>query len=570
MDRQESGAVSALQAYRNGKFKETQPENTVKRIRGILNEYHIPVEERILRSGIDDICSCRITVKGTSLGQNGKGTSPDYALASGYAEFMERLSTGYLFPYRAPDATDMTVEEAAEKGGILLVRMLSHIYSLPEEIVRPHILLKPWSDEGKITCYPFQSLSDGSTAMLPELLYRGFAFTDGSCCGNTREEALVQGLSEIMERYATEQILRNRLTPPLIPEEELKKIPELFGSIRALEQKSGCRVLVFDASLGKGLPAVGVLLRDSAAGRAGVRFGAHPRFEVALERTLTELLQGRASGDLIAEHYYGEEYEALADTPLNIFNIIKGSNGVLSNKLVRMDTMPSDWNYAPFDTVSGGNCVFWEWLLSLSGKLGWDVYMRDCSFFGFPAYHVTVPQSLLLCFGKISLAQNQEKHRYGPLLRDLPHASAADWQKALRTMKLFSGFAIHESLDYVCGLPLGCRLFGWDVNYELLSALFAIRQRDYAAAAGWLQRYQDVSAEFTQLFRLCTQADTNSPADSPDAGSRLSAGYVFDDPFSILPECTWPDCTACRRKPECEYHTVMQDFPGQPVTGPSF
>lgn len=571
----ETGEPKELYAYRNSKYKDAKPEDTVSRIRTVLSRYGIPVEETILSSGIDEICSCRISIRGTRIGQNGKGTSLPYALASGYAEFIERLSAGFLFPFRAPDGADLTVDQEIEHGGQLLTRVLSEIYEIPEEQIRPGILLEPWCENGKFTCCPFTSLRDGSRAFLPEELYRDYVFTDGSCCGNTREEALVQGLSEIMERCAAEKILRYRLTPPCIPEDYLRDIPELFSCILQLKEKNGCRVTIFDASLGKRLPVAGVLLTDPASGRAGIRFGAHPRFEVALERTLTELLQGRSSGDPVTEHRFGPEYEPYAASPYSIFNIIKGANGYLSRNLVCMESLPGDWEYTPFEDVRGDNSSFLQYLLSLCEDLHWDVYVRDCSFFDFPAYQVVVPQSLMLNFGKLSQAQNQEKHRNQRILRNLPQATDEEWKKALRTMKLFSGFAVHESLNFVAGIPFGCRLFGWNVNYTLLRALYSIHQKDYFTAARGMENYRFLSAEFRQLYNLCARAaGLPAEADCLDKEACRQAERIFTDPYLVLPSCALPDCSDCRRKTECEYNTVMQSFecPGSvchpPVTMP--
>ncbi|MFO5701967.1 YcaO-like family protein, partial [Klebsiella pneumoniae] len=56
------------------------------------------------------------------------------------------------------------------------------------------------------------------------------------------------------------------------------------------------RYLIFadDGSLGGKYPVICVVLFNPANGTCFASFGAHPDFGVALERTVTELLQGRS------------------------------------------------------------------------------------------------------------------------------------------------------------------------------------------------------------------------------------------------------------------------------------
>jgi len=63
--------------------------------------------------------------------------------------------------------------------------------------------------------------------------------------------------------------------------------------VRAL-RAAGFGILVKDASLGGQYPVMNVTLLNPHDQGCFSSFGAHPRFEIALERALTELLQGRA------------------------------------------------------------------------------------------------------------------------------------------------------------------------------------------------------------------------------------------------------------------------------------
>ena len=82
-------------------YKAVSPTATVQRIKRLLSDVGVKVKEET-RSLKDLVYSTRITItngriEGLGLGSNGKGVSPEYALASGYAELMERLQTRLLY-----------------------------------------------------------------------------------------------------------------------------------------------------------------------------------------------------------------------------------------------------------------------------------------------------------------------------------------------------------------------------------------------------------------------------------------------------------------------------------------
>jgi|GEM_PF-2613639 len=87
-----------LRAYR---YRECSPRETVERVRGILSGLRLlPVESEWRRSG-EVFFSLRLSLPGTSVGVNGKGVTPEYALASAYGELMERLQNMADFRLRA-------------------------------------------------------------------------------------------------------------------------------------------------------------------------------------------------------------------------------------------------------------------------------------------------------------------------------------------------------------------------------------------------------------------------------------------------------------------------------------
>ena len=111
--------------------------------------------------------------------------------------------------------------------------------------------------------------------------------------GNTKNEARVQALSEIFERYVKNKIISEGITLPLIPGNIIDRFPHIKASIDELEGH-GYALRICDASLGGIYPVISVTIINPKDGSVLASFGSHPCFEVALERTVTELLQGRS------------------------------------------------------------------------------------------------------------------------------------------------------------------------------------------------------------------------------------------------------------------------------------
>ena len=156
----------------------------------------------------------------------------------------------------------------------------------------------------------------------------------GMCAGNTPAEALGQGLCEIFERFSNCQIAQGKIIPPSVPTAYLQTFPECWEMIRTIETRGGYRILVKDCSLGKGYPVVAVVALDTAAQKYFVKFGSHLDFGIALERCLTELLQGRNVGRELKQAMTPFQYaDAYVQHPANWVNISRTGNGSYPHQL---------------------------------------------------------------------------------------------------------------------------------------------------------------------------------------------------------------------------------------------
>lgn len=521
------------------KYKSCPPAETVARIRRILHERGIAVDESWVDSGVEDIASVRIHVRGTDVGQNGKGTNREFAAASGYAEFMERLATGYLLPERLTTMHDrqwLSVEEVVERGGDLLRGSCEAIREqdgalafLPLDV---EACVRGWSydarADGRIAAIPFRTLDGDRPAYLPENMLRAYYFTNGSCAGNRRDEALVQGLSELCERYATRRIIQERLTPPRIPDETLAAWPALSQAVESIRAREQLDLTILDASLGMGLPVVAALLVDRSRAKVALRFGAHPRFEIAVERCLTEILQGRHIERLENVATYDVRGEASAGSHLNYFNLIKTATGVPPAELF-LDS-PS-WVAEPCTEAPASIEGQLDFLVQLFGRLGWEVYVRDCSQLGFPVYQIVVPGvSMAFDFGSERLRERRSIHHFRQHALDLAHASADDLAKVRRLMLYKRPFILENSFAFLTGLPLRPGFLGYELDATALAALCALALGDRQQAAELLrQRCFTEQGELTRYYPLVQLLEADDAETAYQALARVCPeGWVAE------------------------------------------
>ncbi|MFT5003144.1 MAG: ribosomal protein S12 methylthiotransferase accessory factor, partial [Flavobacteriales bacterium] len=209
--------------------------------------------------------------------------------------------------------------------------------------------------------------------------------SNGMSAGNNLPEAQVQCLSEIFERAVKKQIIAEEIVLPDVPKEVIAKYPAILAGIEGLEAQ-GFPIVVKDASLGGKFPVMCVTLMNPKNGGVFASFGAHPSFEVALERSLTELLQGRS-------------FEGLNDVPKPTFNSMAvtepenfvdhfiDSTGVVS---WRFFSAKHDYEFVEWD-FSGTNEEENIGLMNILKDLGKEVYIAEFNQLGATACRILVP-----------------------------------------------------------------------------------------------------------------------------------------------------------------------------------
>ena len=338
---------------------------------------------------------------------NGKGATKESALASALGEFIERANCNHFYNdqywgeeianaafvhypeerWFAPGADDALRDLLTE--GLLDEHSLA-IYDPEGELRASHLYDTNSGNVARGICaLPYVRQSDGEVVYFPTNLIDNLYLSNGMSAGNTLAEAQVQCLSEIFERGVKREILEGEIALPDVPAEVLAKYPGIQAGIDELE-KQGFPVLVKDASLGGRYPVMCVTLMNPRTGGVFASFGAHPSLQVALERSLTELLQGRSFEGLNDLPRPTFETNAVTE-PNNFVEHFIDSSGVVSWRFfsARADHEFVEWDFSGHGEES--NAQEAATLLGILEGLGHEVYMAVYDTLGATACRILVP-----------------------------------------------------------------------------------------------------------------------------------------------------------------------------------
>lgn len=384
--------------------KDLPLEKTIANMSSLLAGLGIKIEIASWRNIIPNVWSLHIRDAHSPMCfTNGKGATKESALASALGEYIERLSNNHFYAgsfwgedianaefvhypnekWFKPGKKDALPKEILDAYSLA-------IYNPDKELRGSHLIdTNSGNAERGICSLPFVRLSDGETVYFPSNLVENLFASNGMSAGNTLPEAQVQCLSEIFERAVKREILEGEIALPDVPQDVLAKYPGILAGIQGLEEQ-GLPVLVKDASLGGQYPVMCVTLMNPRTGGVFASFGAHPSLEVALERSLTELLQGRS-------------FEGLNDLPQPTFvsnavtepnNFVEhfiDSSGVVS---WRFFSCKSDYEFVEWDFSGQGensNADEAATLFGILAEMGKEVYQAVYDQLGATACRILVP-----------------------------------------------------------------------------------------------------------------------------------------------------------------------------------
>lgn len=573
------------------KFKDRDPVQTVEHIRAILDSIGMEVREEWRESGLDNCCTMVLYSNKGLPRTVGKGVTREFARASAYAEFIERLQSGLhmsglqsmvreegmdIHRY-APDGRYMTVEELIENGEWM--DYIIEAYPGPKanrKSIAELCRIFACADDGKILTVPFYSLFEKKYVWLPSAFVTRMYLANGNCAGNTREEAWVHALSEMMERQACNRMLVSGASAPRIPEETLKKFPTVSRILEQIRANGEFDIAVFDYSIGNGYPVVSTRIIHKGTQAYRVNIASDPVLEIAIQRTLTETFQGKNIHNFTNGND-GRILNKVTDFPIysNVINQFRASNGVYTADFFA-DELTCDRAPTEFADNSGKtNKELLEYALGVYRQLGKPVYVRNYSFLGFQSYKFIVPgfsETRWVCI-------NEPVHEYAladkarNVYRCPREASLEDmiWMQT-HTKMVASILERSDSFSSLCGIPI----MGWqNVMLSWLTRAYAsYRMKNYADAISNLRRSiascgdEDMRQYFACINKYLTLKTSGIAEDKiksilykffkqeyPDQlYAKLSSGQTpYDD---YLMHCHFTECGKCRYASICSYNEI--------------
>ncbi|MBF4986996.1 OsmC domain/YcaO domain-containing protein [Methylophilus sp. 14] len=390
------------QTYITG--KDLPLEQTIANMTSVLAGLGIKIEIASWRNIVPNVWSLHIRDAHSPMCfTNGKGSTKESALASALGEYIERLSNNHFYAgsYWGEDIANAEFvhypNERWFKPGRkdtlpkeILDDYCLEIYNPDGELRGSHLIdTNSGNTERGICSLPFVRQSDGETVYFPTNLVENLFVSNGMSAGNTLVEAQVQCLSEIFERAVKREIIEGEIALPDVPQAVLAKYPGVVAGIKGLEEQ-GFPVLVKDASLGGQYPVMCVTLMNPRTGGVFASFGAHPTMEVALERSLTELLQGRSFEGLNDLPQPTFASEAVTE-PNNFVEHFIDSSGIVS---WRFFSAKSEYEFVEWDFSGEGEHANAEEAATMFGMLaemGKEAYVAVYDQLGATACRILVP-----------------------------------------------------------------------------------------------------------------------------------------------------------------------------------
>ena len=381
------------------KGKDRDLESSIETMLAKLEALNIDIEQASWLNPVPNVYSVHIRDSECGLMfTNGKGASHKACLASALGEYFERLSCNYFFAdyylgeqfaagdfVHYPDERWFPVEGNTMPEG-LLDRSLWNYFD-PDRQLQPLQLFDTNSGNGQrgICALPYRRQRDDQTVWIPLNIIGNIYVSNGMSAGNTMNEARVQSLSEIFERYVKNRIIAEGICLPEVPRQAIDRFPGIARSIDELKLH-GYHLRVADASLGGRFPVMSVTLINPRNGSVFASFGAHPCFEVALERSVTELLQGRGLDQLDGFQQPSFDLGQVADHH-NLESHFIDSSGLIAYDFFkgRPDFAFHDWDH---DAETHDE---FEYLCSIIHDMDFDIYIADYEHLDVYACRIIVP-----------------------------------------------------------------------------------------------------------------------------------------------------------------------------------
>jgi len=296
----------AYKGYTLDQDKIFSPEETVRRFKDKLREVDLDILEETLRidNGRLDIpiyfsvCGRDAEEMIGTKKQMGKGGTPNQSEASAVMELAERFS---FFSFsKNPENFIVDEYKNVKDRALPFEAIAKSVHDDSDEVNRAREVFSRLPLKWTMG----YNMTRGEEVLIPFDWFFAINEFNGPSAGNCVEEAISQGICELVERHVSSMVSRDRLKTPAIDLGNLSDplLVEMIGKY----QKAGIKLFASDFSLGMGIPSVGALAYDPTTFPEKSEIvwtaGTTPDPQKALSRALTEVAQ--LAGDFISGSNY--------------------------------------------------------------------------------------------------------------------------------------------------------------------------------------------------------------------------------------------------------------------------
>lgn len=375
--------------------KDCTPEETIYKITSILKKMNIELELVSEHNVADEWFSVNIGIKGIpALFTNGKGISPNYAMASALGEMMERIQTGILLDNNYIFKIEKKINSYNDVVKIYKTFFSEYFKSISMEQITQFLMCN--SRYGILEKYI--ECKSKKEVLLPEYFLIDVCGSNGCCAGNTEDEALTQGLGEVYERWVKKIIFFNE------DYNEYSDIPitwienlESYKMLKVLSNE-GFSFQVKDLTLDGKFPVLGLIVYNQSRTKYRFSMASDINLDICLQRCITEMFQGlnldvnfRMSMEKILDENTLDKrkWDSISKNEY-VKHVMYGVGKIPVSLLFSKKS--KNYELKPFKNDVIDNKLSKKYLMEIADKMGWKVYVRNCNYLGFPSYRIYIPK----------------------------------------------------------------------------------------------------------------------------------------------------------------------------------
>src|SRR5574344_1420446 len=218
--------------------KDAPLELSISKMKKIVDDLDFKLKISKEKNPVKNSFSVNLSFEGANnyIFSNGKGSLSQSSLASAYGEFIERLQTNLYFnDYYLDNRKFFKDQKEFDLSDDFLSDELKNYYNF-EDIQAEDFLDFNSNSFDKIISLPFINQTTKDIEYFPINLLINLYASNGLSTGNSPNEAKVQALSEIFERYVKLKVIKEGLALPEFPKEVLDSYSKISEDIKALEE----------------------------------------------------------------------------------------------------------------------------------------------------------------------------------------------------------------------------------------------------------------------------------------------------------------------------------------------